>query len=145
MTILRRLKLAALVLTATVALAPPAAAVRVLVSVHGLRDGRGHVRIGICPRAEFLSETCPYHAIVSSRAGTVTATIADVPPGTYAVAAYQDATDAGHLRRSLLGIPEDGTGFSRNPSLRFGPPSFAACAVRIEARDAAIDITLTYF
>ena len=126
-------------------LAGRAAAATVTVTVHGVRDGRGHVRIGICPRSDFLSETCPYHAIVSSQAGIVTATIAGVPPGTYAVAAYQDAADAGHLRRSLFGIPEDGTGFSRNPPMRFGPPSFDRCALRIGAQDAAVSITLTYF
>ncbi len=122
-----------------------ATAATITVSVHGVRDARGHVRIGICPKADFLSETCLYHAIVSAHAGTVTATIAGVPPGIYAVAAYQDETDAGHLRRSLFGIPEDGTGFSRDPSLRFGPPAFDRCALRIEARDAAVSITLTYF
>ncbi len=122
-----------------------AAAATVTVSVHGVRNARGHVRIGICPKADFLSETCPYHAVVPAHAGTVVATIVDVPPGTYAVAAYQDETDSGRLRRSLFGIPEDGTGFSRNPSLRFGPPAFDSCALRIEARDAAVSITLTYF
>ncbi len=120
-------------------------AATVTVSVHGVRNPLGHVRIGICPKADFLSETCPYNAIVSARAGTVTATVAGVPPGIYAVAAYQDEADLGHLRRSLFGIPKNGTGFSRDPSLRFGPPSFNSCALRIEAQNVAVSITLTYF
>ncbi len=116
----------------------------VRVEVLGVRNGLGHVRIGLCERAEFLNERCTYHAIVSSRSGTVAATIADVRPGTYAVAAYQDETDLGHLRRGLFGIPEDGVGFSRDPAPGYGPPSFGACALRIDAADAAIAVTLHY-
>ncbi len=126
---------------ATLAATPAATLV---VTVDNVRDARGHVRIGVCTKAEFLGERCRYHAVVPSAAGRVETRIT-VQPGIYAIAAYQDATDAGHLRRTFLGIPKDGTGFSRDPSLRFGPPSFADSALTVGTGDSAVTIHLHYF
>ena len=122
-----------------------AQAMSLTVVVAGLRDNRGHVRIGVCERAEFLGERCAYHAVVPSRPGSVTATISGIKPGIYAVAAYQDSTDAGHLRRSFLGIPKDGIGFSRNPPLGLGGLPFDRCALSLGMQDAAITVTLRFF
>ncbi len=122
-----------------------ACAMSLTVVVAGLHDNRGYVRIGVCERAEFLGERCAYHAVVPSRAGSVTATISDIKPGIYAVAAYQDSTDAGHLRRSFLGIPEDGIGFSRNPPLGLGGLPFDRCALSLSTQDAAITVALRFF
>lgn len=133
------------ILSALLAAMAPVRAADLAVTVTGLPDARGHVRIGVCARSEFLSEHCRYHTIVSARAGQVTATIHGIDPGTYAVAAYQDSTDAGHLRRGLFGIPKDPTGFSRNPGLTMGPPSFDRCALRIGTQNAAVSITLHAF
>ena len=126
-------------------LAPAAQAASLTVTVAGLRNDRGHVRIGVCTQPQFLSEHCVYHAIVSAHLGAVTVTIPGIAAGAYAIAAYQDETDVGHLRRSLFGIPEEGTGFSRDPSLGMRPPSFERCALRIGPQDAAVTITLRYF
>lgn len=134
---------AVLLLPAT--LAAPLHAASLTVAVTGVRNDKGHVRIGVCTQSQFLGERCSYHAIVTSHPGIVTVTIPGIQPGAYAVAAYQDETDAGHLRRGLFGIPKDGAGFSRNPSPGMGPPSFRACALSIGAQDAAISIVLRYF
>ncbi len=135
-----------LVAALAIALLPTAGRAATLsVSVQGVRSGLGHVRIGVCERAEFLHERCVYNAIVSARPGTVVATIPDVRPGVYAVAAYQDETDLGHLRRGLFGIPRGGMGFSRDPKPGFGPPSFGSCALRVGMADAAIAVTLHYY
>ncbi|MGI4746329.1 MAG: DUF2141 domain-containing protein [Janthinobacterium lividum] len=112
------------------------------ITVANVPNGKGHVRIGVCTHPEFLSERCSYHAIVSAKAGTITTTIQDVASGTYAVAAYQDETDLGHMRHNLFGIPQNASGFSRNPKIRYGPPSFDACAFRIGAQDTAITVML---
>lgn len=112
------------------------------ITVANLPNAKGHVRIGVCTRPQFLSERCSYHAIVSARAGTITTTIQDVAPGTYAVAAYQDDTDLGHMRHNLFGIPLNASGFSRDPKIGYGPPSFDACAFRTGAQDAAITVTV---
>jgi len=112
------------------------------ITVANLPNAKGHVRIGVCTQPQFLTERCSYHAIVSARAGTITTTIQDVAPGTYAVAAYQDETDLGRMRRNVFGIPQNPSGFSRDPKIGYGPPSFDACALQIGAQDAAIGITV---
>lgn len=123
----------------------PAQAASLTVTVANLRSAAGHVRVGVCTKSEFLSEHCSYHAIVSAHIGSVSAVVDGIAPGTYAIAAYQDETDSGHLRRGLFGIPNEGSGFSRNPALRLGPPTFAQCALRLGALDSTITIVLHYF
>ena len=112
------------------------------ITIAGLPNAKGHVRIGVCTRAQFLTERCSYHAIVSAKVGTITTTIQDVAPGAYAIAAYQDETDLGRMRRNLFGIPQNAAGFSRDPKIGYGPPSFSECALKVGARDAAVTVTL---
>ncbi len=50
-------------------------------------------------------------------------------PGSYALSAFHDENRNGRLD-TLVGIPREGFGFSRNPVIRFGPPRFDQ--VRIE-------------
>ena len=50
-----------------------------------------------------------------------------LPPGNYAIAVIHDANGNGRLD-TLLGVPREGFGFSRNPVIRFGPPRFSAAA-----------------
>lgn len=46
-------------------------------------------------------------------------------PGDYAIAVIHDANANAKLD-TLMGIPREGFGFSRNPAIGFGPPSFAS-------------------
>lgn len=54
----------------------------------------------------------------------------DLPSGTYALALIHDENGNGKLD-TMLGIPREGFGFSRNPAIRFGPPKFASARVSI--------------
>jgi uncharacterized protein (DUF2141 family) len=47
----------------------------------------------------------------------------DLPSGNYALALIHDENANGKLD-TVLGIPREGFGFSRNPAIRFGPPKF---------------------
>lgn len=48
-----------------------------------------------------------------------------LPPGAYAIALIHDE-NANHRLDTLVGVPVEGFGFSRNPPVRFGPPRFDA-------------------
>lgn len=52
-----------------------------------------------------------------------------LPAGRYAVAAFEDTSGSGKLRKSLAGIPEDPYGFSQDATGILGPPSFDQAAV----------------
>jgi len=46
-----------------------------------------------------------------------------LPAGDYAIAVIHDANGNAKLD-TMLGIPREGFGFSRNPAIRFGPPRY---------------------
>jgi uncharacterized protein (DUF2141 family) len=48
-----------------------------------------------------------------------------LPTGNYAIALIHDENGNNKLD-TFMGIPREGFGFSRNPVIRFGPPSFNA-------------------
>lgn len=65
-------------------------------------------------------------------------------PGQYAIAVIHDENSNKKLD-TMLGIPREGFGFSRNPAIGFGPPKFAAARFAIEADGGATqDIRLKY-
>lgn len=63
----------------------------------------------------------------------------NLPSGTYALAVIHDENGNGKLD-TVMGIPREGFGFSRNPAIRFGPPSFKSARVAIT--DGATDETV---
>ena len=64
-----------------------------------------------------------------------------LPSGNYAIALIHDENSNNKLDTSF-GIPREGFGFSRNPVIRFGPPSFASAqfAVSTGATDETIKV-----
>jgi len=115
-----------------------AATVEVRVSAVG---PKGKVNVAVCDRARFLKD-CAYSASVAAQPGTTTVTVPNVPPGTWAVLAYQDENDNGKLDRNLIGIPSENYGFSRDAAGRFGPPKFDEAAIEVgdETTVAAIKL-----
>lgn len=138
-----RLRVAGLMLLLTIpAQAEPGA---VAITVTGVRSTAGHVLVALCDRATFLRETCRYSARARAATGAVTIRLGGVPPGTYAVQAYQDENDNGKIDRSLLGLPMEGIGFSNGARMRFGPPSFDDAAVTIGPDGGSVELGLTYY
>ena len=133
------------ILLAAIFVAVQAQAASVTVTITGLRDSRGMVRVALCPRADFLHPRCPYFGLSPSESGSVVVTIKNVPPGVYAAQAFQDANDNGILDRNWLGLPMEGMGFSNNAPMRFGPPSFDDAAFTLGLADAAVSFRLRYF
>jgi uncharacterized protein (DUF2141 family) len=122
-----------------------ALAAQVEVTVTGVRDGRGTVRVAICPPTEFLKPVCHYIGYAPAQAGTVVVIIKDVPPGIYAAQAYQDANDNNILDRNWLNLPEEGMGFSNDPPFHFGPPTFADAAFSLTVSNGRISFRLRYY
>ena len=112
-------------------LALPALAATVEVHVTGVAAGKGKVNVAVCDQARFLKQ-CAYSGSAPAREGDNTIAIRGVPPGSWAVLAYQDENENDELDRNLIGIPRENYGFSRDARGKFGPPSFedAAIAVR---------------
>ena len=115
------------------------------VIVAGVRSDRGIVLVAVCPEAQFLRDTCTYHARAPARAGEVVVQVPGVPPGVYAIQAFHSEDGSGTLRRSFFGVPRDGIGFSRDAKFNYGPPRFADAAVRLGTDAEQVRLTLRYY
>lgn len=69
---------------------------------------------------------------------------ANLPAGNYAVAVIHDENSDGTLNRNFLGIPIEGFGFSRNPTIRTGPPQYNDSAVFVAGTNTEVQIQLNY-
>ncbi|UZD24119.1 DUF2141 domain-containing protein [Algoriphagus halophytocola] len=65
--------------------------------------------------------------------GVAKKTIPDVPEGNYAITVFHDEDEDGLIRKNKVGYPLDDFGFSNNPSLLFGVPSFTKCSEKVES------------
>jgi uncharacterized protein (DUF2141 family) len=125
--------------------AAPAHAASVEVTVTNVRSALGHVRVAICTKETFLTPTCQVHRSVPSMQGTTVVRFEDVPPGEYAAQAYLDEHDWGEVRRDLLGMPENGIGFSNDAPMRFGPPKWDDARFAVGATPVRVSVNLHYY
>jgi len=130
---------ACFLLLAAAALPSMASAATVEVRVSGVSAGKGRVNVALCDKERFLKQ-CTYSGSVRAETAEAVVTVRDVPPGTWAVLAYQDENDNGKLDRNVIGIPSENYGFSRGARGKFGPPSFEDAA--IEVRDGTANATV---
>lgn len=126
--------------TALLLAAGSALASTVEVRVSGV-TAKGKVNVAVCDKARFLKQ-CAYSASVPAQAGEITVTVKDVPPGTWAVLAYQDENGNNELDRNLIGIPKEAYGFSRDARGKFGPPSFEDAAIEVGETLATASVRL---
>jgi uncharacterized protein (DUF2141 family) len=120
-----------------------ASATDVRVQVTGVDDRGGDMRVQVCTPETFL-KVCPYRAKVPATPGTTDVIVKDVPPGTYAVIAHHDINRDGKVNQTLLGVPEEGVGFSRNPMLIMRAPTFNETAVPVTGPLVEVNIALKF-
>ncbi len=129
-----------------VGLLPGAALTTTLdVTIDNLRSDRGELRL--CLTADpknFPGCIDDARAVTRSVPATMHKVhFDDLPYGSYAVAVIHDANGNNKLD-TLLGIPREGFGFSRNPIIRFGPPRFSSARFDIGAAPDQQEIKMRY-
>ncbi|TGD98113.1 DUF2141 domain-containing protein [Methylobacterium nonmethylotrophicum] len=132
---------ALLVLATGAALAGPAAAAGLSVEVDGVEPGAGRVFVALCI-GSLAEEACRIGQSGPAAGPVLGFGFADVPPGTYAVAAFQDLDGDGRLGRTPLGLPTEPYGFS-NGAGRRGRPDFSAAAFRLAEPGTSVRVRLT--
>lgn len=121
-------------------LALPAAAASVQVEVDGVEPGGGPVRVALCQGG--LSEPfCTLGDDAPARDSSARFAFRDVAPGTYAVAAFQDANGDGRLDRTGLGLPLEPYGFSGEVGRR-ARPDFAHAAFALREPGTTVRVRL---
>jgi uncharacterized protein (DUF2141 family) len=110
----------------------------VKVEIAGLRDAKGVVRLCLTSRRDDFPDCKKGGAVageVRSGRGVLTYTFHNVPAGTYAIASFHDANGDRKLN-TALGIPKEGFGFSRNPSIKPRAPRFDECNFTVNGHSA---------
>jgi uncharacterized protein (DUF2141 family) len=111
-----------------------AQAAQLTVAVENVQPGQGRVMVGLFDEAGF-PKTVRYGAQASAPSrggqGTVQVTFPQVPPGRYAISAYQDRDGSGMPTTNVMGLPTEAYGFSNGATGSFGPPAFASAAVEL--------------
>jgi len=131
---------ATLALAIIVASVSASQAAQVDVHVTGVANPRGHVRVELCTRQTFLTDACPYSAAAPATVGDTVVQLSEVPPGEYAIQAFDDDLDAGHVHQNILGIPRERVGFSNDAPLHVQGPSFSEAAFKVG--EGAREVTL---
>lgn len=110
------------------------------VEIEGIEPGGGTVYVTLCQGG--LSESaCLQGQDAPGSAPVRSFAFADVAPGTYAVAAFQDQNGNGRLDRTGLGLPQEPYGLSGGAGRR-ARPSFAEAAFALREPGAAIRVRL---
>lgn len=118
------------------------------VQVNGLRNRQGEVCLSLFATsrgfpgngADALQRKCMAITAHSQRV-----LFENLQPGSYAVAVLHDANSDREINRNFLGIPIEGFGFSRNPVIRTGPPTFSEAVVLVAGQMTNIQVQLSYF
>lgn len=124
-------------------LAPALATETVDVIVNKIGPSRGRIVGIICSEEEFKSLDCRRSALSGPPVDGRATLRFTVPEGRYAVSIFHDLYGDRRLRRSFLGIPREGVGFSRNPRL-LGKPKFSDAAIRVPRGGTSLAIDLQF-
>lgn len=117
------------------------------VSIKGLGNDKGRIHLALFESKEGFpknSEAAYMAEMARIIDGSAQAFFDGVPYGKYAIALFHDENNNGKLDYGMLGIPKEGFGFSNNPKVRFGPPSFESAAFTLDSPRRTIIIKVTY-
>ncbi|MEO8373812.1 MAG: DUF2141 domain-containing protein [Sphingomonas bacterium] len=114
-----------------------------------LRSTRGLIRICLTTTPKNFP-ACGNSALAVTRSVPATGpatghavSFEGLPYGNYAMAVIHDENSNGKLD-TFAGIPREGFGFSRNPAIMFGPPSFNAAHFTLATDANAQQIMMRY-
>jgi uncharacterized protein (DUF2141 family) len=119
-----------------------AEAATLTISFTGLPSNKGAVMVAVYASEAAYKAKDPIAKARIPADGALHAEFHELPPGQYAVTAYQDENLNGRMDKNFMGIPSEAYGFSRNPPIRFGPPEFSASAVAVGKENLAIEIQM---
>jgi uncharacterized protein (DUF2141 family) len=122
--------------------APIANAADLSVQIDNLKSAEGNVLVGLFNSAADFPKKRLRGEVVAAKQGAVTVLFKDLPPGTYAVSAFQDLNDNKKLDTNAVGKPNEPYGFSRDARSMFGPPSFVDAVFNVREGVNAVEIKL---
>lgn len=122
------------------ALTGTARAAAIQVEVDGAEPGAGPILVALC-QGGLSGTACNQGDKADGASGSARFLFRDLPPGTYAVAAFQDTNRNGELDRTGLGLPLEPYGFS-NESGRRGRPDYREAAFALREPGVSLRVRL---
>ena len=120
-----------------------------VVEIQGLRNSDGTVNLSLFAGPEgFPQDTTAIFrsgTILIAETEEVVFRFEDLAYGEYAIALLHDENSSGAMDTGFLGVPREGFGFSNNPSIGFGAPSFESCSIRLDQPEKALRLQVLYF
>lgn len=113
--------------------------------IQKLRSARGVLRICLTARPQSFPD-CKDDAQALSRSVPASQPIVSfdgLAPGNYAAAIIHDENGNRKLD-TLMGIPREGFGFTRNPAIGFGPPKFDAARFAVDGAGKPQPVRMRY-
>ncbi len=115
------------------------------VSISGASSDVGSIRILVFSKPSGFPDQVK-QAVRSislpSKNGKASFKLTDLPTGTYAIGVIHDQDNNGKLSTNAVGYPTEKFGFSNNPKVYFGPPSFEKAAFVLGKTAVSLDISL---
>lgn len=122
----------------------PVAGGELTVIVEGLGSDEGQVMMALFDsEASFDGPAEPVRkAKLAIEKHAAAQTWSGLSPGNYALRVFHDRNDDGELDSNWMGMPKEPFGFSQNPKLRFGPPSFEQARFELGAEPLIVKVRL---
>jgi uncharacterized protein (DUF2141 family) len=139
------LRLAAVLLFASLATVAAADAETLTVKVAGLHGTAGTLHVMAWIESDgfpMQPEKAVARKVVPITGPRLDVVFSGLARGVYAVAAYQDANGNGRLDRSVLGWPTEPVGASNGATGVMGPPKFKDAAFQLKQPIQSIDLVL---
>ena len=141
------MNLPALLATLLLAAAPAGESAQLQINLSGFRSADGQALIAVYRGGAGFPGT-PAQAwktvVAPISGGRVRVTLADVPPGEYAVSVAHDENGNNALDTNWIGIPREGVGTSNNAKGRMGPPKSRDARFELGAAGAVQNIAIVY-
>jgi uncharacterized protein (DUF2141 family) len=123
----------------------PQSATRLFVVVTNIASAEGLIAITLYPddRSRFLARRGSLHVVrVPAQSPTLRACVHLPTPGSYAVAVYHDTNGNRRFDRTGIGLPAEDYGFSNDPAVLLGLPSFRSTRFTITGDGQEISVRL---
>ncbi len=118
------------------------------VTIDGVRNGNGLMAVTLYadePRKFLVKKGSMYVGRVDATAPETKMCLFVPKPGVYVLAVYHDEDSSTTIKRSgMLGLPEEGFGFSNNPPTIASIPSFRSVRLNIAKSGLSTRIHLKY-
>lgn len=130
-------------LATLLAFSSAASAVSVTFDLKDLNSKSGKIYVAIFDSAASFPDKAPFaFTSVEVKKQTEAKLVIELPEGDYAAGAYLDENGNNNLDTNVLGIPKERFGFSKNPRILFGLPSYQECEFRVDAENKKQTIKL---